>query len=480
MALKHGINTVRIDAPKADAVEAISGIPVFVGAWPCHLGKGYVDGPQLVHTFEEAKELGGWSDEWFTAAGAPRWTLCEAAYGFFKLGGMSPAVFVNVFNPKNADMNPMKTVSDLVPTNKKVTVTGFTEIGSVSKQNGEEMPSPMIKNEDYTVEESSGVFTITIINDIFSAGPFQVDGFGPDFTAITAETITNALGKIDYCKGRLNVVPDLIAAPGWSENATVAAAMAAKAADIGGIFTAKAVVDLSSATVKTVAAVSSAKTAAGLVDENEIVCWPMAKADGRLFHLSTLLCAVMARVDAENDDCPSVSPSNVPVDISGAFTYDGTEVFMTPAEADTVSVDAGVVTLLNFGGWRTWGNYTAYKQDDAENDYAKDFIANARMLDYVGNRFAHNHWADLDSPMTRVHIDAVLNSFNAWLAALIAEGKLLGGEAVFHPASNSASDLLSGKFTIETKMASPVPMQRIDHEITAVRDYILAAFADEQ
>ena len=54
---------------------AASGIPFFIGAWPCHQGKGFVGKPQLVATYNEAVELGGYSDEWRAVDGAPKLSL---------------------------------------------------------------------------------------------------------------------------------------------------------------------------------------------------------------------------------------------------------------------------------------------------------------------------------------------------------------------------------------------------------------------
>ena len=93
MALRHGINTYKDDTGVVAVQTAAVGIPYFIGAWPCHRGKGYTGKPQLSSGFSEAEELGGYSTEWRNADGSPKWNLCQAMYGYHKLMGMSPAIF---------------------------------------------------------------------------------------------------------------------------------------------------------------------------------------------------------------------------------------------------------------------------------------------------------------------------------------------------------------------------------------------------
>lgn len=87
--LKHGINTYKSDTSFTGTQTAESGIPYFIGAWPCHTAKGYTGVPQLAQSFAEAQELGGYSNEWRDAGGAPKWSLCQAMYSHFRLYGMS-------------------------------------------------------------------------------------------------------------------------------------------------------------------------------------------------------------------------------------------------------------------------------------------------------------------------------------------------------------------------------------------------------
>ena len=46
--LNHGINTYKEDTSIVAVQIATVGIPFFIGAWPCHTGKGYTGKPQYV------------------------------------------------------------------------------------------------------------------------------------------------------------------------------------------------------------------------------------------------------------------------------------------------------------------------------------------------------------------------------------------------------------------------------------------------
>ena len=100
MSMNHGINTYKSDTEYSAVIGVAVGIPFVIGAWPCHAGKGYTGKPQLVTSFSEAKELGGFSKAWRDANKAPKWNLCQAIYSQFKLFGVGPAVVMNLFDPK--------------------------------------------------------------------------------------------------------------------------------------------------------------------------------------------------------------------------------------------------------------------------------------------------------------------------------------------------------------------------------------------
>lgn len=463
MAINHGVNTYKSETSFTTVRTAASGIPFFIGAWPCHQGKGFVGKPQLVATYNEAVELGGYSDEWRAVDGAPKWNLCQAVYSHFKLFAMSPAIFYNVYDPATHKTSVSAESHNVV--DHVVTLPGdVIDNESLIIKAGSSQETTLVKDTDYKTYYDEGNFYIELQPDSISYAEVTLsvayDKANPE--DITADDISDAVETVEMCKSVIGVVPDLICAPGWSSTSDVAAVMAAKAPSINGLYRAKAVVDIdtSSSGADSYENVITAKTTNGYTDSNMIVCWPMVKAVTKIFDMSTIVCGVIAKVDSANESVPFESPSNKTVPITGTCLSDGTEVMITLPQADVLSYTDGVVTAINNGGWVIWGNYTGCWPEST--DVVEYFICTNRMLDFVCNTFVSTYWGYVDKPLTRVLIDAIVNSFNAWLNGLTHEGKLYGGQIQYIPDNNSTTDLLAGKFRLDTKMASPVPAQQIN------------------
>ena len=474
MPLNHGINTYKSDTGSAAVRTALVGIPFFVGAWPCHTAGGTAGQLHLAHSFEEARGLGGYSAHWRTADGKPTWNLCQAMYAHFKLFGMSPAVFCNVFDPakhkeaKDAAEFPVADHTTTLPMEVICDEALVVKSGDAT----------LVKDTDYEVfyDAEHCVIELTKDGSAYDATALTVSYNAAKPEAITAADVEAAVERIEECKTRFGLVPDLICAPGWSRIPTVAAVMAAKAPAVSGLFKAKAVVDIdtdATTGASDYAKVLEWKNKNGYTDKNMIVCWPLAKVGEYIFDYSVIACGVMARVDADNGGCPYESPSNKSIPITGLCVKDGTEVNLSIQQADTVSYAAGVVTALNFDGWVLWGNYTGCWP--ASSDVSDYFICTNRMMDYVCNTFVNTYWSSLDRPLKRVHIDAIVNSFNAWLAGLTHDGKLYGGQIRYEAASNPTANLLAGKFRLDTHMASPVPAQQIDMHVEFDVEQLTAA-----
>lgn len=462
--LNHGINVYKNSTEFPARVNAEVSVPFFIGAWPCHTAGGYSANPTLIKSFEAAKREGGYSDEWRDTSGNPKWSLCQAAYSHFKLFGAAPAVFCNVFDPathKSAVAAADKTVTDHCIS---LPFDALDTAALVIKTTGES-PETLVKDSDYTTYYTDDALMIELDSesDHYDAESLNVAYDKADLSAITAATIEEAVEKIEECNARIGIVPDLICAPGWSQTPAVAQVMAAKAPAVNGLFHAKAVVDIDSGTSGADAydEVKTFKDANGYTDENMIVCWPLIKVGEYVFDYSVYLCGVMAVLDASNGGVPYESPSNKTINITGCVNKAGTEINLTPAQGDEVSYTSGVVTAINFSGWRVWGNYTGCKTA-GETDVAKIYICTNRMMDYICNTFVRNYWSYVDRPLTRVLIDAIVNSFNTWLNGLTHDGKLYGGEIQYVEDNNPLSELIGGKFRLDAAVASPVPAQRID------------------
>lgn len=473
--LNHGINAIKGSSGAVSVKKTAVGIPFFIGAWPCHAAGGYTGKPQYAASFAEAKEIGGYSNQWRTESGKPKWNLCQAMYAHFVLNAVSPAIFYNVFDPekhkKEAETLEFQAENHII----KMSYETLDNESLVVKSN--DVSEPLVKGTDYDTYYTESNFCIELLEDGsgYDTGAFTVTFEATDIDMITAQDIELAVESVEMCRSVTGIVPDLLCAPGWSSNPAVAAVMSAKAPNINGLFRSKAVVDLdcSAEGADEYSKVLSQKNDNGYTSEDMIVCWPMVKKDDYLFDLSAVVCGVIARVDNDNGDCPFESPSNKEVGISGAVNSAGKEINLTQPQADTISFTDGVVTVINFNGWVIWGNYTGCYPKTP--DISKMYICTNRMQDWICNTFINTYWQYLDKPLTVILRDAIVNSFNSWLNGLTAEGKLYGGEIAYDAEYNSTGELVNGKITLNASTASPVPMQRVDMYVEYSVDMLEAA-----
>lgn len=290
-------------------------------------------------------------------------------------------------------------------------------------------------------------------------------------TAVTANEVAAAVEKIDLCMAKFGVIPDLILAPGFSDQSVVAAAMATKIASVNGLFRGKAVIDV---TGDTYTAAITAKNS-GTFTEDMIVCWPYAKLGELKFHMSTVIAGRISMTDSDNEGVPYESPSNKSISTDGLCTSAGAEIVLTLAQANLLNA-AGIDTGLNFmGGFKAWGNYTGcYPASTDVKDY---FVPVSRMFDWVANTLIKTFWSKLDRPMNRRLIDGILDSCNIWLNGLVGRGYLLGARVEMVEAENPVTDLMAGIVRLHVFMTPPSPAQEIDFTLEYDASYVESALS---
>ncbi len=475
MSILHGVNANRADTSYASTVSTVSGIPIYFGCAPVHTAQGYTGKVLLARSLGEAKAALGYSDAWRDSAG-PKWSLCEAMYAHFVLFGASPAIFYNLFDPAT---HKTSVAAESVAVTDHAAKLPIDVVSVNSVKNGN---TPLAKDTDYSVFYDGEYCVIELIKtgEGYSSQSLTVDYDSASVSSVESADVTAALERIVDCKTALGVVPDLICAPGYSDAPTVAGVMAAKAALIGNLYRAKAVCDIPTS-VGEIAGLKAYKEENGYDDSNVIPCWLDYRIGDRIFHMSTLACGMMASLDAENG-CPSESPSNIEIP-GGATGIDGgdsvfVEKILTIDEADIVSVGAGVVSAINFDGWRLWGNYMGCFP--GETDVAKKFICTSRMQDFLCNMFINAFFSRVDRKLTRALIDSVVNEYNAWLNGLTTDGHLYGGEVSYVDGNNSTDDLLAGRFRLNARSASPVPAEQINMDAQYDVDILVAALSAAQ
>lgn len=452
------------------AVAEVS-IPFVVGLAPVHTAAkpAKANTPVLCTSWDEAVEKLGFSQDWDT------YTLCEFMYSHFQLYGCQPVVFCNVLDPE-AQKQP-GTAAEYQVKAHQARLPFSTIAAGLRVTNGE---TTLTADEDYTVFYDSGACVVELLSggSAYSATTLSItaDSVAPD--KVSTVEIVSGLAAVDACMSTVGTMPDLICAPGFSHLPAVAAVMATKAAGINGLFRAKALVDADCGPegVTEYSGLKAWKDQNNMVDENQILCWPMVRLGEHKFHLSTQLAGLMAQVDSGNAGVPYESPSNKNLKMDGCCLADGTEVSLTFEQANTVS-GYGVVTALNFlsTGWTARNNYTACYPGNT--DVKDQFIPVSRMFDFVSNTLVRTFWVKLDKPMNRRLIDTIIDTCNIWLNGLVSQGYLLGARAEFREEENSQTDLMAGIIHIHIYLTPPSPMVECDFTLEYDASYVTAALA---
>lgn len=381
-----------------------------------------------------------------------------------------------------SQLNGLTEVSDYVTFDGALAVADIrVGIGvEINLSGGADGSSAYVLGTDYEAAfDDDGYLVITALKDgdsfrvpVDTDIPFSAQKLNP--AAVTANDVVGGVDVqgnksgfelVDECFPRFRIVPGLLLAPGFSSSATLAAVMAAKAANINQEFSAIALIDAPTDSVKLYSAVPEWKNNNNVVDPRQIVCWPLVALDDVVFHLSTQLAGVIDITDSQNDDVPYVSPSNHNINATASVLADGSEVWVAPDTGAYLN-GQGVVTAINFiGGWKAWGNRTACYPGNTD---AKDaFIPIKRMFSWIGNTLVQTFWSQVDAPLNRRLIDTIVDSANLWLNGLEARQYIIGGRVEFNPDENPAQDLLDGiaRFHVYVTPASPA------HEIDFILEY---------
>ena len=470
-----------VQTPKVATV----GIPFVVGTAPVQSAakpaKSNV--PVLVTSWDEAVEKLGFSYDWES------YTLCEFMYSHLQLFGAQPVIFCNINDP--ASMKREEAAADYTVADHRVAVSvdaiADTIKVSVTEGAGETAATRALERDtDYSIlydrdDTDTYVCIVELLEDgsAYNAETVSVAYSAADPKTATVADVVDGVAQVDACLTAVGLVPDLVAAPGWSHNTVVAAVMATKAAAINGLFKGKAVIDADSGEdgVTEYSQLSGYKNKNNFVDVDQIICWPMVQLGDYRFHLSTQLCGLMATVDAGNRGIPYESPSNKNLKMDACVLADGTPVNLTWNQVDLIAGSWGVVTAVNFldSGWVAKGNYTACYPGNT--DVKDQFIPVSRMFDFIGNTLIRTFWSKLDKPMTPALRDSILQTCNIWLGGLTGGGYLYGARAEMLAEENPLTSLLDGIITLHIYNAPPVPAQEIDFILEYDVSYMETALA---
>lgn len=459
----HGVRVKR-EGTDSDVSVSSSALQVVVGTAPVNLAENptaVVNVPVVCTSLDDAKKKLGYCDDF------ENYTLCQSIYTNFVEYAVKPVVFINVLDPQKHKKDNAAKEYGVV--NSQVVVDDLTGIlmDSVKVKAGEDV---LQGDTDYILSfDKEGCLVITMLSE--QAETLQsvtVESSSLDPSKVTAEDIIggydvktgkeSGLEVIRQVYPRTGMVPALLLAPGWSHIQEVGAVMLIKSQYINGVFGVESLLDLPTTETRLYTDVPQAKEDIGYQDGQGIALWPMGEGGGNRIYYSAEFGALMAYTDASNGNIPSLYPSNKSLKIDKAVLSDGTEVCMDWEQANTLN-GVGVVTMVNAGGLKSWGNNTSIYPN--VTDAEERWIACKRMFLWISNGLITQYNEKVDDPANYRLIEDICDSENIRLNSYKADGKMPGGRIEYNEEENRVEKVLTGKVVFRIYLAAFTPAEDI-------------------
>lgn len=477
MAYKHGIYAKEQPTSMPTPKEGRAAVQVIIGTAPIHLTKdpsAAVNKPILCNSYKEAADAFGYSDDFDS------FTLCQSIQASFGIFNIAPVILINVLDPANtAHVTENAAESCAVSNKTAVYKKQYVLIDTLSVKNNQ---TELEAGKDYTAEhDDNGNVVITLISEsAAAAASLNIASRSLKPSGVTASDIVGAVntstGKetgletIRQVFPRLGKIPGTLLAPGWSQNAVVAAALQAKTEAINGVFNCVCLIDIDSsssgATIHT--GVKTAKENLGVTSPHAAALWPMAQIGKKKYYMSAIFGAMMAYNDVLNGDVPC-NPSNKTLPIDATVLADGTEVLLDQQQANDYINAIGVMTAINAVGFRSWGNNTAAYP--ATTDPKDRWFAVRRFFDWDGNEFVNKYISYVDKPASRRLIQSIIDSQNIIGNGYVARDYCAAYHMEFRADENTIEQLLAGQLTVHTLFAPYIPAETIEN----IREYDVSA-----
>lgn len=473
----YGVRVTEQKTSTATPTSLTSGITIAFGTAPVQKVSGSVNQVVVAQTYEEAAAALGYSDDWDT------YTLCEVMYTHFKLYGVAPVLFVNVLDPSKHKESVTDEEHSIV--NGQAAITDDAIADSIAVKAGS---TTLAAGTDYDVFYQDGACIIEALEGgkMTGAGSVKVtyDKVSVEslsdlkseliggYNVSTGETTGLELMDKAYFAGR--ILPDLLIAPGFSQDEEIAAIMAAKTV-FSTVFRATCICDLDTESVKTYQqAITTKEETAAYQNIKQIVCWPMLGNGDLTFHTSAHYAALQASVDEDNDGIPSEVASNHKLMADKAVLADGTEIVMDLNQANYLRYN-GIVTAYNFvNGFTLWGAYNACAPTNT--DVKDQIISVSRMFEHVANSCVLTFWDKIDRRLTPRFAASIVDRVNQWMNSLTSSGHLLGGRCEMLAGENSTADITAGIVRLHIYMTPPSPAQEVDFVLEYDASYVASAF----
>lgn len=477
---KHGVYSQQENS-EFSSPTAMGTIPAYIGILPVQRFNAngdanfdyspYVNAPILVNSYNDVRAA--YSDDFET------YSLCEAVSAHFLNGNstQSPIILINMFDPKTMAASEAETDVPITLLTEGANKVGYIDDTTAMLDGIAITPTSgsLTVNTDYTLSYEGDRIKITITKTGFSEASVKATYKTVDVTkAATAANMDKALEALDHCEMATGYIPNVIAAPGLSEQKDIHDKMIAKiSSKISGKWNFIIVSDIPSSETTAEDAIEW-KSTNGYNSKYDKVCWPSVTYGGKTYHLSTIATYTMQMIDTDNDDVPYVSPSNKTIYADGSVV-DGASIYIPESTANKLNENGITTVNIIRRSLRLWGsnmaNYDFAKLDSINAEDRSD--ANVRMMLYLLNYLQYNYIDEIDTAFTRKDIDSVLTSVQQWLNSLVNEGKLLYATISFNESENSTASMIDGDFVFNVETTLTPNAKSITFKVKYTTDGIL-------
>ncbi len=468
MAYYHGVRVLENPTSLTTPIVSTAALQVVVGISPVNLAEKPYESTNVVklaYSFSEAAAAVGYSDN------LKDYNLNQSINATFKQFAVAPIVLINVLDPTKHKEAIAKETCIVDTLQATVKIEGIL-LDTLVVENGE---TTLQADIDYVTSfDTEGYAVITLLESgaAKEATSLSISGDKIDPSKVT---INDIIGGYNVSTGKesglelirqvyplFGITPGLISSPGYSKNPSVAAVMAAKCLNINGLFTCECIVDLDStkdgATKYT--DVKTVKEKSGLVSCHVEPVWPKVKIGNEVYYYSAIYSALIAYVDANNDDVPNLSASNKAIPITGLCLDDdeNSEIVIDQNQGNLVN-SFGVVTAINFNGFRSWGNNSAAYP--AITDPKDRWFCCRRFFSWWGNSFILSYFQKVDDPSNTRLIEAICDAENIRGNSYVAQGKCAGARITYSEDENPMTQILDGKIQFKQYLAPYTPAEDI-------------------
>ena len=467
MPYDHGIGVNEAPTSIPTPAQSTEGVTVVFGTAPVNLAVDPAHAANklfLCRSFEEAKAALGYSENY------DKYTLCQVMDAFFKVFAVGPIVLCNVLDPSSATHKEAMTQTSATVTNDQAVLTEDGIIMStLSFKDGN---TDLVIDVDYTLAfNDEGKVVVTLLTSVttLTVAGYKLKPSGVTLAEVIGSVNANTgaytgIQLVDKVYPELHVAPGAILAPGWSHNPSVGLALAAKCEQISGLFRTECIVDIDCGQTNAGALkytdVESVKDNSGFADVHMAGLWPEVKIGNKQYAYSAIFAAMMLATDINNDNVPSMSPSNKLLRITSVCLHDGTPVNLDQDQANELNA-VGVITAIYFDGYKSWGNNTtAYPNVVDPKDR---WLACRRFFSWWGNSFILAYASKVDDPTNPRLVQSIVDSENIRGNALVSEGKAAGIRMVYDLNENPIEAILDGKVKFRQYLAPYPPAEYIEN-----------------